>query len=364
MKTKFLLLIILILIGLSHYTNAQITSVANGNWTSPSTWGGVPPTPGNDVIINHTVTLDIDWGYSSGSITINGAGALNGNTNMRALALISGGNGTLVVSGSLNIARLALFSGSITNNGTIQSDSLYNCVTFNNNTGATVTAAQFFNNIGSILTNNGTVTTTNFLNINTATNNNNMSANDFMNCKSFTNAATGTIIINHNFLNSDSLASPAAFTNNGTMRVGNDWLNTEGISGSGKFCILNNTSNTGLMTGNFDFCDQTGGNIDLNTGTIQPTITYCLYPCNLSINDNSSKNEVSVYPNPGKGIFTITTVDATTIEVYNIIGAKIYTAKIDTEKTTLDLSSQHNGIYFYKLMSGNRILSAEKLIIE
>jgi len=365
MKTRNLLLIAVIFFSLFQYTNAQITSVANGNWTNPLTWGGTVPTPGSDVIINHTVTLDMDWGYASGSITINGAGALNGNSGMRALALITGGNGTLTVSGSLNIARIALLSGSMTNNGAIQSDSLLNCVTFNNNTGATVNATQFMNNTGANLTNNGTIITTNFLNIYTVTNNNSLSANDFMNCKSFTNAATGTLDVAHDFLNSDSLANPTTFVNNGTVTVGNDWLNTESISGSGKFCIGQNTSNTGLMTGTFDFCDQTGGNLDINTGTIQPTVTYCQYTCSVNINENEIKTEFSIYPNPGNGIFNINaTADITKIEVYNIIGKIILSHEINTQNTVIDLKQQPTGIYFYKMYNGSRVLNSGKLIIK
>ena len=365
MKTRNLLLIVVICFSLFQRTNAQITSVANGNWTNPLTWGGTIPTPGSDVIINHTVTLDMDWGYSSGSITINSAGALNGNTGMRALALIAGGNGTLTVSGSLNIARVALFSGSMTNNSTIQSDSLFNCVTFNNNTGATVNAAQFMNSTGGNLTNSGTIISANFLNIYTVTNNNSLSTNDFMNCKNFINAATGTINVTHDFLNSDSLASPKTFVNNGTVTVANDWLNTESVSGAGKFCIGQNTSNTGLMTGTFDFCDQTGGILDISTGTIQPTVTYCQYPCNVNINDADVKPEFSIYPNPGNGIFNVNaTTNISKIEVYNIIGKIILTHEINSQNAVIDLKQQVAGIYFYKMYDGSKVLNTGKLIIK
>ncbi len=365
MKTIRILFISFLCLSISLLTNAQITSVANGNWTSPATWGGIPPTPGTDVIINHAVVLDIDYGYASGSITINGAGALSGNTPSRALALIAGGNGSLTVGGSLSIARLAFFSGSITNNGTITSDSLFNSVTFNNNTGATVNAAQFMNNTGANLTNNGTIATTNFLNIETVTNNNNLTANDFMNCKSFTNAATALIDISYDFLNSDSLASPATFVNNGSVKVGHNWLNTESVSGSGKFCILNNTSNTGLMTGTFDFCDQTGGNIDLNTGTIQPSITYCLYPCDLNTSEAKDLHEISIFPNPNNGFFTVSiTIPDTDIEIYNIIGKLVYKNKLSSLNSEINLKEEPQGIYFYKLLKAKDVLYSGKIIIK
>jgi len=363
MKTKKLFICSFLFLGLTLLSNAQITSVANGNWTSPATWGGMPPTPGSDVIINHTVILDIDYAFSSGSITVNGAGALNGNNSMRALALLTGGNGALTIHGSLNIARMALFAGSVSNNGIIQSDSLFNALTLNNNTGATINASQFMNNTGAQFTNNGTVTTTNFLNIETAVNNNSMTTNDFMNCKFFTNASTGTINIGHNFNNSDSLASPSVFTNDGIINVGNDWLNTQGVNGSGRFCIAHNSMNTGLMTGNFDFCDQTGGNIDANTGTIGPNITYCLYPCNVSIEKSLIKTEINVFPNPGNGLYNFVSSELISfIEVYDILGKKVYTQEIDSQNFNINISKEASGVYFYRLYNADLLIKTGKLI--
>ncbi len=364
MKTKNLLTILALIMGINALTQAQITSVADGNWTNPTTWGGVPPTPGSDVIINHQVVLDIDYGYTSGSITINGAGSLTGNSNMRALALIVGGMGTLTVHGSLNVARIALMSGSLTNNGTVLRDSLYNAVILNNNTGATINTGQFMNSTGGNLTNNGTINTTNFLNIETATNNNSLTTNDFMNSKNFTNGATGLINVGHDFLNSDSLASPTTFVNNGTVYVGNDWLNTESVSGSGKFCVLNNTSNTGLMTGTFDFCDQTGGDVDANTGTIQPTITWCQYPCDLNSDELSKTLEINLYPNPNNGIFSISAnTPVSDIEVFNIIGKVVHKQKLLNTTTHININTQPSGVYFYKVFMGKEVVFSGKLVV-
>jgi len=365
MKTKNLLIIVMLTIGISTLSQAQITSVADGNWTSPATWGGVPPTPGSDVVINHQVVLDMDYGYTSGSIIINGAGSLTGNSNMRALALIIGGMGTLTVHGSLNVARIALMSGSLTNNGTVVSDSLFNAVILNNNTGATINTGQLMNSTGGNLTNNGTINTTNFLNIETATNNNSLTTNDFMNSKSFTNGATGLISVGHDFLNSDSLATPTTFVNNGTVYVGNDWLNTESVSGSGKFCVLNNTSNTGLMTGSFDFCDQTGGNVDINTGTIQPTITWCQFPCDLNSDELSQVMEINLYPNPNNGIFSVSAnIQVSDIEIFNIIGKVVHKQKLTNAANVVNLNTQPSGVYFYKVYQGKEAVFSGKLVVK
>lgn len=92
--------------GLCNSTNAQ-TSITNGNWSNPATWGGVPPMGSGTVIINHTVTLDIDYSHTSGSIKINSSGSLIGNSPMRAFALnYPSGTAMLTVNGSFNVARV------------------------------------------------------------------------------------------------------------------------------------------------------------------------------------------------------------------------------------------------------------------
>lgn len=365
MKKIIYIITSLAIFGLSNSTKAQtVTSVADGDWTSPTTWGGPSPMPGFTVIINHTVTLDIDYGYSSGSITINSSGTLNGNSLMRALA-VSGG--TLTVNGTLNVARVALFSGIATNSGTFQNDSLLNATSLTNNSGATINAAQFMINTGGTFNNNGSVVSTNFLNTSTVTSSGAITSYDLMNSKSFTNAATGAITVNHNFLNSDSLASPAVFTNDGSVTVNNDWRNTDQINGSGKFCIQNNTNNSGTMSGTFDFCDLTGGNIDLNTGTIAGTITYCLYSCSTGMNENLSGSIINAYPNPSSGVLSIIIKNVSAnveVEIFTMLGESIYSIQINSEKADIDLSKQAKGIYFYQIKSEKGIINTGKIIIE
>ena len=353
----------LTLFGMSKTTKAQtVTSVADGNWTSPLTWGGIPPIPGDTVVINHAVTLDIDYGYASGSVTINAAGELNGNSPMRGLAL---SGGTLTVHGIFNVARVSLLAGLATNNGTFQNDSLLNATSLTNDSGATLDAAQFLNSIGANFENGGSVASSNLLNIATVTNNGTITTNDLMNSKSFTNTATGVITVNHDFLNSDSLASPAVFTNDGLTMVNNDWRNTDQVEGSGRFCIQNNTSNSGEMSGTFDFCDQTGGSIDANTGTIAGTITYCNSSCTTGWNENSSGPLITVYPNPSSGAFSISINNFPAnlqVEMFNVFGERILSKQADSEKIEIDLSKQDSGIYFYRIQSDSRILKTGSVV--
>ena len=356
------------IVGLNTKTNSQtITSIANGNWSSTSTWGGTPPYPGSTVVINHTVTLDLDYGFATGGITVNSSGALNGNIPMRALA-VSGG--TLTVNGTLNIARVALYGGTVTNSGTFQNDSLLDVTSLTNNSGATINATQFMINTGGTLNNNGSVVSTNFLNVSTVTNTGIMTSSDFMNSKTFTNSTTGEIMA-FDFLNSDSLASSAVFTNNGRVTVTHDFsnivVNSALIDGSGKFCIQNNSFNSGTMSGTFDFCDQTGGNVDYNTGTIAGTITNCTFSCATGIDEDLNNLSVNLYPNPSNGIFSINFKNVNTkkiIEIYNVLGERVYSTNLFEEKTEIDLSTEKKGIYFFQLKTEKEIIKTGKIIIE
>jgi hypothetical protein len=359
MKRIFYTLILLALIGLSSKSNAQYTTISSGNWSNPTTWGGAPPIGSGTVTINHTVTLDMDYSHYSGSITINGSGFLIGNSSMRVFAMnYPSGTASLTNSGNFNVARVPFISGTIINSGILTADSLLNYATITNNVGANIYAAQFMIHVGGTLNNNGSSISTNFLTLSTVTNNGSLTSNDFTNSKDFTNSATGLINITSDFSNIDTTAGPAIFTNNGSVTVANDWHNGSQINGSGKFCIGANSWNSGQMTGTFDFCDQSGNDVDLNTGTIAGTITYCLFPCTVGINNNTHENKVILFPNPNNGLFSISINENywnSEIVFYNYLGEKIYSSLLNPENSNFDFSNQSDGIYFYqiKLNSGN-----------
>ena len=358
---------IVLLMPLIVVSKAQtVTSIAAGNWTNPLTWGTTPPMPGADVVINHAVVLDIDFGYQTGSITVNASGQLTGNTPMRALA-ISGGTLTVNSGGLLNISRIALFSGTVTNSSLLQGDSLFVATALTNNSNAFINANQFMINTGGNFINNGGVTATNFLNIASTTNSGSINSDDFMNSKSFLNASTGIITVANNFLNSDSLVSPAVFTNDGKVSVENDWRNTDQILGSGKFCLHHNTLNSGTMSGTFDFCDLSGGNIDVNLGTIASSITYCLFSCATDVKENSIDLKFSISPNPNSGIFTIyneNSIRNAILDIFNIMGEKVYSVLLNEKSTVVDLKSEAKCLYFYVVRDSGSLFSSGKFVVE
>ena len=287
---------VLVAFLLSNPVQAQTTVMA-GDWSNPTTWGGAPPMGSGTVVINHAVNLDIDYMHTSGSITINGTGSLTSSNPMRGLAFnYPTGTSTLTVNGSLGIPRVILAQGVITNNGTFTNDSLYVTADLTNGANGIINAEQFMIGTNGYFINNGNVTSINFYNIDTVSNAGNITSTDFCNSKTLHNISTGEIMADHDFSNIDSIAGPAMLTNDGQINVGNDWHNGNTIDGSGKWCVVNNTWNNGTMSGTFDFCDQSGGNIDLQEGTVAGTITYCTFSCNVGIIEKPVL--IGISPNP------------------------------------------------------------------
>jgi len=87
-------------------------------------------------------------------------------------------------------------------------------------------------------------------------------------------------------------------------------------------------------------------------------------------NINRSDNSLKVYPNPSSGLFVLSFNQPDTqtkIEIYNILGEKVFDDVINQSQKQyrLNMSSQPNGIYFYRVTAINGTLIREgKLSID
>src|SRR6185437_1464359 len=66
--------------------------------------------------------------------------------------------------------------------------------------------------------------------------------------------------------------------------------------------------------------------------------------------------KVEVYPNPSNGVFSIEVNNEklkvnSEVEVYNMMGEKIYTAQLNSSNTQMDLSNNTDGIYLYRVLT-------------
>lgn len=78
-------------------------------------------------------------------------------------------------------------------------------------------------------------------------------------------------------------------------------------------------------------------------------------------------NGLKLYPNPSNGIYNLQTNeinDAKSISIYTILGQKINDTAIISNETTIDISNQPKGVYFYKVFGEEGETKSGKLIIE
>jgi len=88
-----------------------------------------------------------------------------------------------------------------------------------------------------------------------------------------------------------------------------------------------------------------------------------------SVKGNDSK--ITIYPNPNSGEFTITStgnIGNSIVEIYNVLGENVYTTNLGSNKggsKTINISNQPNGIYLYRVMSGENgtLLGEGKIVL-
>lgn len=82
------------------------------------------------------------------------------------------------------------------------------------------------------------------------------------------------------------------------------------------------------------------------------------------VSGNGMENTMSVYPNPGNGVFQLSSeTKITTVEVYNATGQKVFSDAPNAVMYTLDMQNQLSGIYFLRAtVDGKTVL--KKLVKE
>ena len=127
MKNTKLLTLFCLCFFAFQFSNAQIVSTQNGNWNDPATWvGGVVPGAGDNVVVDHTVTLDVA-NAACNNLTINNKlrfaidGTVSGITVNGNILVNSGGLlrvESLTTAGSF-VEHMLNLKGDLTNNGTL-----------------------------------------------------------------------------------------------------------------------------------------------------------------------------------------------------------------------------------------------------
>lgn len=83
-----------------------------------------------------------------------------------------------------------------------------------------------------------------------------------------------------------------------------------------------------------------------------------------NVNENSSENEVVVYPNPASEYVNFTE-EVISCEVFDILGNKVFCAqKSSSDLNGIDVNNWNTGVYFVRLKLNNGIFVTNKLIVK
>ncbi len=401
MKT-FLLSFGLLLALLSQATS--YTSVMDGDWSSPLTWGSTSSIPltGDQVTINHVVTLDDQYtnnGYwacdgATASITIESNGTLQAGDNVLGIAILNGG--TITNNGQYIFPQLGNYSGTFTNNGTatlsqliynedaiynygdiLSVDSLKTLGTFSNNTNANLYADSIyvedqFINQGHIynheITNNGmfenpgNIEFRRFSNFGNFFNTGSLIGTiDALNWGMLDLATNSTFDLQNNFSNNDTVDHNAILIVDGIFDIGNNFYNADTIKGNdGHIYLQDSSMNAGWFKETFFFCDATPVSsspfIDYNTGTVESGVRYCT---SVSVGELFN-TKIIFFPNPAHSNLTIE--GAAYFKLVDITGKLVAEQELNGSDR-INLSEFKKGIYFISLQNKTNTI-VRKLVIE
>jgi choice-of-anchor B domain-containing protein len=102
------------------------------------------------------------------------------------------------------------------------------------------------------------------------------------------------------------------------------------------------------------------GNIivsDMQTGLY---VFQCETPTSIIENKLNTK----AFPNPATSQFTLLNTHAETLTLYNTLGVKVKEQKLNANQNTIYKGNLANGLYFYRLNSGNTLIESGKVIFE
>ena len=164
-------------------------------------------------------------------------------------------------------------------------------------------------------------------------------------------------------IGSDSSALYYSYSNN----QGNTWSTNEKLSAS--FDPHIGYPNQNKMGDYFDMVSNDSG-ADLawtNTFNGEQDVYYSRIIPGLAtgINEHSNNINLSIFPNPTSGVFVIKNATKQyTVEIFNVVGAKVFSVSCSQIFCEIDISIQSSGIYFLKIVNQDGRVIVKKLIKE
>ena len=111
--------------------------------------------------------------------------------------------------------------------------------------------------------------------------------------------------------------------------------------------------------------DTVGFWIKRNDTTTLPVVALCAAP--QVANTNDIVTGLQVFPNPNNGQFIVKPEEesmlSNTVEVYSLLGSKVYSANVTRCSAYIDLSARPSGVYLVVLRTGNKKKEQKKLVV-
>jgi hypothetical protein len=131
------------------------------------------------------------------------------------------------------------------------------------------------------------------------------------------------------------------------------------------------TYNPGGITGNPIALSPTANTTYTVLGTNgsctgMTTITQSVSACTGVDKNKSNRVEYAVYPNPNHGEFVVIVPDneGSELEVFNVIGQKVFTKTLTEDHTKVNLTGQSDGIYYVRIIKDGKTRFSSKIIKE
>lgn len=143
------------------------------------------------------------------------------------------------------------------------------------------------------------------------------------------------------------------------------------VSGYGKIATLHYQILSSLATDEVLNIGISQANQSSISGMITPltagTGTLMAIGASVGIKESVLSGNMLISPNPTNGLVNITfnTISQNTkIELYNSIGALVLTEAMINKNNTINMSDLSNGMYFMKVLEGNKVITVKKVVKE
>jgi hypothetical protein len=80
-------------------------------------------------------------------------------------------------------------------------------------------------------------------------------------------------------------------------------------------------------------------------------------------NNDNLKSDIELFPNPTNGMLRITgAYSINAIEVYNVLGSKVFEQNFTSKQAELDISNLQSGVYMFRIVSSDGNSVVKKVI--